>query len=180
MVGRFRCQTGGMLVYEGSRRQRGGNLFSTIKRMIIPIGRKTAPMLEKAGKDLLKRSLKVGVGTVKDRLTNNSTTLSDSFKKRAASAVDSVAQDYFGIDAPDIPFTSQDGAGVRRKRRKATTKRAPSAKRRKRAAPAKTRKRAPPTKRQKRAPKRKPARKSINKSRKQTKKARRRITDHLD
>lgn len=110
-----RRQQGGLAIYEGSRRQRGGNLFSTIKRAIIPLGQKLIPGLKSTGKDLLHRGAKVGVGALRDKLTQENVTLKDSLRKRTAQAIDKAAHDYLGADEA---FLSQDGAGIRRKRRR--------------------------------------------------------------
>lgn len=122
-------QAGGMLVYEGSRRQRGGmiysgsqrqrggNLVGTLQRVLLPLARKAAPSLMKAGKDIARRGLKVGVGAITDKLRNQNTSLKSSIKKRATQAADKAITDYLGeADQPDIPFLSQEGDGLRRRR----------------------------------------------------------------
>ena len=133
-------QVGGMLVYEGSRRQRGGNLLATLKRHLLPIGKsiaqRAARHAKKAGKDLAKRGVKVGVGAVTDRLRGGpSVSFKQALKQRATTAADKAIVDYLGeADQPDIPFLSQDGYGLRRKRKRKATP-GPSAKRRRRAVP---------------------------------------------
>lgn len=131
---RLKYQHGGMeAVFEGSRRQRGGNIFSSLKRMIVPIGRSVfksaVPTLKSSGKSLAKVGLKVGLGAVKDKLQNKSTSLGESLKSRTANAIDNAVVNYLGGDATDKPFQSQDGAGFR-KRRRSRLRSAPPAKRR--------------------------------------------------
>lgn len=86
-----------MIVYEGSRRQRGGNIFGTIRRMIIPHARK-------AGRDLVKQGLNVGVGAITDKLRNKAS-IQDSLKERTAQALERVSANAFG--------ETQDGAGIK-------------------------------------------------------------------
>lgn len=117
-------QTGGMLVYTGSRQQRGGmaipNIGKTLKRVFLPIGRALARRGAKVGKDLAKRGVKVGVGAITDRLRGGpAVSMKEALKKRTVAAADKAVVDYLGeADRPDIPFLSQDGMGLRGKRRK--------------------------------------------------------------
>lgn len=123
-----RRQQGGMVVFEGSRRQRGGNLFSTIKRVLIPLGKSIAPVLKSTGKDLTNRGVRVGVAALKDKLAGQN--MGKALRTRASHAVDRALTDYLGDNGPDIAFTSQDGDGLRRKRKRATSsKRAPKRRR---------------------------------------------------
>ncbi len=159
-------QQGGMIVFEGSRRQRGGNLFSTIKKTIFPfLKKKVAPVLKSTAKDVAKRGVKVGVNAIKDRLTGNAPNLKEALKQHTAKQLSSVVKDYLGDDeaGPDPIVSSQDGAGLRRRRkRKASTAAGRPAKRRR------SRRRSC---RRKRTPKRK---KSINKMKTKRKTRRRR------
>ena len=102
---------GGMIVFEGSRRQRGGNLFSTIQRVLMP-------KLKSIGKDVAKRGIKVGVNTLKEKLTqkDNSASMKDILKRQTAQAMGKAMTDYLGND--DVPMSSQDGAGRRRRRKR--------------------------------------------------------------
>lgn len=111
-------QVGGMLVYEGSRRQRGGNFLHSLKRVFLPIAKRIGRKFGKAGKDLAKRGIKVGVGAVSDRLRGGpQVSLKESLKRRATTAADKALVDYLGAaDHPDIPFLSQDGFGIKRRR----------------------------------------------------------------
>ena len=127
-------QQGGMIVFEGSRRQRGGNLFSTIKRVLIPLGKKLAPTLKSTGKDLARRGVSVGVGALRDKLSSKNVTMKDALRRRATHAMDKAVKHYLGdTDGPDTAFTSQDGAGLRRKRKRRpqSKSRGPAPKRRK-------------------------------------------------
>lgn len=114
-------QLGGMLVYEGSRRQRGGNVIvDSLRRIGAPLGRLFARKAVKVGKDLGKRGLRAGVGALTDRLRGGpSVTMKEALKNRAIGAADKAMVDYFGNpDKPDIPFVSQDGMGLLPRRRK--------------------------------------------------------------
>ena len=115
-------QMGGMLIYQGSRRQRGGNFADAIKRIALPIGRFFGKKAVKVGKDLTKRGIRAGVGALSDKLRGGpDTSLKQSFNRRAAAAADKAVEDYLGPDKPDIPFTSQDGMGLRRRKRRRKT-----------------------------------------------------------
>ena len=62
-------QAGGMLVYEGSRRQRGGNLIGTLGQVVArPPVRFSANRAKAIGKDVAKRSLRAGVGAITDKI----------------------------------------------------------------------------------------------------------------
>ena len=121
-------QVGGMLVYEGSRRQRGGNLIGTLGQVVAkPLGRFLANRAKAIGKDVAKRSLRAGVGAITDKIRGGpNVTMKEALKRRAVAAADKAVVDYLGeSDKPDIPFISQDGYGLRRTkrgRRKATKK----------------------------------------------------------
>ena len=167
-------QGGGMIVFEGSRRQRGGNIFSTIRRMVIPLVKSAAPIAKNLGKDIVKRGLRVGVGAIQDKLKNKDMSLGQALKSRSSKAVDRAMVDYKLAgnedDDDDVPMPPQTGKGLRRKRKR----------RAKSAAPRKRRRRTTPKRRRK--PKRKPVkrlkRRSINKMKKKKKGTRkpRRIT----
>jgi len=117
-------QMGGMLIYQGGRRQRGGNFTETLKRIALPVGRFFGRKAIKVGKDLTKRGIKAGVGALSDKLRGGpDTSIKESLKRRAAAAADKAVEDYLGSDNPDIPFTSQDGTGLRKRRRTKKVKR---------------------------------------------------------
>ena len=118
-------QVGGMLVYEGSRRQRGGNLIGTLGQVVAkPLGRFLANRAKAIGKDVAKRSLRAGVGAITDKIRGGpNVTMKEALKRRAAAAADKAVVDYLGeSDKPDVPFISQDSYGLRRTKRKATKK----------------------------------------------------------
>ena len=117
-------QVGGMLVYEGSRRQRGGNFIGTLKKAVLPLGKIIASRARKIGKDVAKRGVRAGVGAIADKIRGGpNVTMKEAFKRRAAAAADRAVVDYLGEDddKPDVPFVSQDGYGLKRKRRKKIT-----------------------------------------------------------
>ena len=70
------------------------------------------PAAKSVGKDIAKRGLKIGIGSVKDKLTGKNASMVDSLKKRTANALDQAASDYFNLEA------TQDGMGLRKRRRK--------------------------------------------------------------
>jgi hypothetical protein len=113
-------QVGGMLVYEGSRRQRGGNIVGNLKRIFLPLAKTVGRKLGRAGRDLTQRGIKVGVGAITDKLRGDPTmSFKESLKRRAAHAADKAVVDYLGeANQPDIPFLSQDGMGLRKRRRR--------------------------------------------------------------
>ena len=111
-------QVGGLLVFEGSRRQRGGNFIDTLKGVAAPLGKLFARKAKTVGRDLAKRGVRAGVGAIRDRLQGNSTTMKEALKRRATAAADRVIEDYLGPDGPDLPIDSQDGRGLRRRKKK--------------------------------------------------------------
>ena len=181
-------QSGGMNFYEGSRRQRGGNLFSAVRRMAIPLIRKAMPSLKATGKDLAKRGVKLGVGVLKDRLTKgNKTSVKESFKQHASKAIDNAVSDYLGDDYEGDDEPVQSGTGLRRARkrkRSVSRSRSTSRKRpcRKRVV-SRTKKRRPVKRTRKRRPakrlKRRQA-KTINKSKLRIAKKKVRFADIFD
>lgn len=174
-----RSMESGIPIFEGSRRQRGGNLFRTIQRAIIPLGKsmasKAGEVLKSTGKDLAKRSIKVGVNALKDKLSG-SVPLSSALKQQASKEMEKAVQDYFPDveneeDEPDIPFNSQDGAGLltRKRRRRRTQSRTPAKRPRRRRQP--VRKKAT-TRGRRRKPVKRLGRKTINKMKRVRRKTR--------
>ena len=105
----------GMSFYEGSRRQRGGNLFSTIKRVVVPLFKRASPALKQAGKEAAKRGLAVSAGAIKDKLQNKNVNFQDALRTRASQAISRAMTDI-GVD--DGLALSQDGSGIRRRRKR--------------------------------------------------------------
>ena len=85
--------TGGYTVYGGYRRQRGGGMFGSFRKMIAPIGRQALSGLkslaknktvQKIAKKAAEKSAEVLTGVAVDALQGNN--VGDSFKERARTA----------------------------------------------------------------------------------------------
>lgn len=106
-------------VYKGERRQVGGNLFSTIGRIAMPLLRKLFPVFSRFGKRLGKAALNVGGDMVNDLVSGRASNIPHTFKNRSREEINNISQDYVG---QNIFPLSQEGSGMRRKRKAITKK----------------------------------------------------------
>jgi hypothetical protein len=111
------CQggSGGLPIFAGERRQVGGNLFSTIKRIAMPIIRAILPHLKKFGKRAAVSALNVGTGVAGDVIAGNFKDIPSNFRKRGREEINSMSRDYLGTDI-------MRGSGKRRRVMKSINK----------------------------------------------------------
>jgi hypothetical protein len=88
----------GMPVYSGQRRQMGGNLFSTIKRLAMPLLRHLWPIIKAAGKRVGKSALNVGTGLASDLVSGRAKQIPKNFRNRSKAEINSLGQEFIGQD----------------------------------------------------------------------------------
>jgi NADH dehydrogenase/NADH:ubiquinone oxidoreductase subunit G len=115
-----------MLVYEGSRRQVGGNVFKTAGRFIMPllrrIGNALRPVAARAASRAGREALRVGKDVAFDMLERKNPI--ESIKKHAKKRAYEILKEESETDEEDIGQTGS-GANIKRKRRSTVRKRKP-------------------------------------------------------
>ena len=96
-----------MPVFAGSHRQMGAGIFSTLKRIAIPIFRKLLPHLVKFG----SRAVNVGAGVIKDVVSGNHQNVVKNLKDRSRHELGEMSKEYLDEDV-----LAQTGSGRKRKR----------------------------------------------------------------
>jgi hypothetical protein len=106
----------GMPVYAGERRQMGGNLFGTIKRIALPLLYKLLPVLKTLGKRAASSALSVGSGIAGDMIAGRFKEIPKNIRSRGKYEVNALSRDYLGQNVfQDLPEVEQTGSGRRGK-----------------------------------------------------------------
>lgn len=117
MVGYAIPMSGGaMPVYAGSRRQTGGNLFSTFARFAMPLLKKIMPHLAKLGKRAAQSGITLATGALSDAVSGNVKDIPANLKRRGKIELGNISREYLGTDI----INQQTGSGkpINKRKRK--------------------------------------------------------------
>lgn len=120
----YEYRGGSFPVFVGSRRQKGGSIFGSLKRLFMPVAKKV-------GKSLLSQGVGLAQDVMKD--ANSGTSLKESFKRRGRSRAINFGKTAarHGLNTlSDMIGQGRRRVSRKRKRRAKSSKRRPNKKRR--------------------------------------------------